>query len=181
MKIASNGWKPTHYASSTAKKSDHATYAGTGAAIAGLPVRRLPSPFFSLLCELLDKADIPYTINPRLVRGLDYYTRTVFEWVTDELGSQGYCLRRRPLRRLGGSYSIRRRCQPAVLPSVSNACCYSFRPSARKIIRCGIFTLTWSLPVNVRDDGLRAQMLAELLRQRIEKVKRDGGLQRQQT
>ncbi|WP_204267199.1 ATP phosphoribosyltransferase regulatory subunit, partial [Enterobacter hormaechei] len=44
---------------------------------------------FSLLCELLDKADIPYTINPRLVRGLDYYTRTVFEWVTDELGSQG--------------------------------------------------------------------------------------------
>ena len=30
-----------------------------------------------------------YTINPRLVRGLDYYNRTVFEWVTDELGAQG--------------------------------------------------------------------------------------------
>jgi histidyl-tRNA synthetase len=32
---------------------------------------------------------IPFTINPRLVRGMDYYNRTVFEWVTDELGSQG--------------------------------------------------------------------------------------------
>ena len=32
---------------------------------------------------------IPYIINPRLVRGLDYYCKTVFEWVTDELGAQG--------------------------------------------------------------------------------------------
>jgi histidyl-tRNA synthetase len=32
---------------------------------------------------------VAYTINPRLVRGLDYYSRTVFEWVTDALGSQG--------------------------------------------------------------------------------------------
>lgn len=44
---------------------------------------------FSMLCELLDQAGIPYRLNPRLVRGLDYYTRTVFEWVTDRLGSQG--------------------------------------------------------------------------------------------
>lgn len=44
---------------------------------------------FTDLCTLLDAAHIPYTINPRLVRGLDYYTRTVFEWITDELGSQG--------------------------------------------------------------------------------------------
>ncbi|WMQ73129.1 MAG: Histidine--tRNA ligase [Sodalis sp.] len=44
---------------------------------------------FSGLCELLDLAGIPYTINPRLVRGLDYYNRTVFEWVTTYLGSQG--------------------------------------------------------------------------------------------
>ena len=42
-----------------------------------------------MLCELLDQAGIPYRLNPRLVRGLDYYTRTVFEWVTDLLGSQG--------------------------------------------------------------------------------------------
>jgi histidyl-tRNA synthetase len=39
--------------------------------------------------KILDHNNIPYTINPRLVRGLDYYNRTVFEWVTDELGAQG--------------------------------------------------------------------------------------------
>ncbi len=44
---------------------------------------------FDELCKLLDSAEIPYVVNPRLVRGLDYYTRTVFEWITDELGSQG--------------------------------------------------------------------------------------------
>jgi histidyl-tRNA synthetase len=38
---------------------------------------------------LLDDAAIPYQVNPRLVRGLDYYSRTVFEWVTDQLGAQG--------------------------------------------------------------------------------------------
>lgn len=37
----------------------------------------------------LDAAGIPYRINPRLVRGLDYYNHTVFEWVTDRLGAQG--------------------------------------------------------------------------------------------
>ncbi|MDO6619912.1 MULTISPECIES: histidine--tRNA ligase [unclassified Shewanella] len=47
---------------------------------------------FSTLCELLDAVGIQYTINPRLVRGLDYYNRTVFEWVTDSLGSQGTVL-----------------------------------------------------------------------------------------
>jgi histidyl-tRNA synthetase len=36
----------------------------------------------------LDAIGIPYTVNPRLVRGLDYYSRTVFEWITDALGSQ---------------------------------------------------------------------------------------------
>lgn len=44
---------------------------------------------FKTLRTLLDKAGIAYRINPRLVRGLDYYSRTVFEWVTDDLGSQG--------------------------------------------------------------------------------------------
>jgi histidyl-tRNA synthetase len=39
--------------------------------------------------QLLDDAGIPYSLNPRLVRGLDYYNLTVFEWVTDRLGSQG--------------------------------------------------------------------------------------------
>ena len=38
---------------------------------------------------VLDAAGLPYRINPRLVRGMDYYNLTVFEWVTDKLGSQG--------------------------------------------------------------------------------------------
>ncbi|PXZ06761.1 histidine--tRNA ligase [Gilliamella apicola] len=44
---------------------------------------------FDGLCHLLDKAGIKYNINQRLVRGLDYYNRTVFEWVTTSLGAQG--------------------------------------------------------------------------------------------
>ncbi|MGB5258707.1 MAG: histidine--tRNA ligase [Woeseiaceae bacterium] len=44
---------------------------------------------FDGLRALLDAAGVIYTINPRLVRGLDYYSRTVFEWVTDALGAQG--------------------------------------------------------------------------------------------
>ena len=44
---------------------------------------------FSELCALLNAAGVAYEINPRLVRGLDYYTKTVFEWVTDQLGAQG--------------------------------------------------------------------------------------------
>jgi len=39
--------------------------------------------------NILRHSNIPYTVNPRLVRGMDYYNRTVFEWVTDQLGSQG--------------------------------------------------------------------------------------------
>jgi histidyl-tRNA synthetase len=44
---------------------------------------------FQELRSLLDAAGVAYTVNPRLVRALDYYSRTVFEWVTDALGSQG--------------------------------------------------------------------------------------------
>ena len=44
---------------------------------------------FERLCALLDAAGISYELNPRLVRGLDYYCKTVFEWVTDKLGAQG--------------------------------------------------------------------------------------------
>jgi len=44
---------------------------------------------FASLCQLLDDAGVAYTINARLVRGLDYYNRTVFEWVTTKLGAQG--------------------------------------------------------------------------------------------
>ncbi len=44
---------------------------------------------FETLCATLDGTGIQYQINPCLVRGLDYYAKTVFEWVTDKLGAQG--------------------------------------------------------------------------------------------
>jgi histidyl-tRNA synthetase len=44
---------------------------------------------FDALRRILDAAGQPYRINPRLVRGMDYYNLTVFEWVTDKLGAQG--------------------------------------------------------------------------------------------
>ena len=44
---------------------------------------------FAQLCSLLDAVGIQYEINPKLVRGLDYYNKTVFEWVTSTLGAQG--------------------------------------------------------------------------------------------
>jgi histidyl-tRNA synthetase len=43
---------------------------------------------FDALCAALDTIGVAYEVNPRLVRGLDYYSRTVFEWVTDALGAQ---------------------------------------------------------------------------------------------
>ncbi|MCP4992398.1 MAG: histidine--tRNA ligase [Gammaproteobacteria bacterium] len=44
---------------------------------------------FDSLCRGLEDAGVTYTVNPQLVRGLDYYSLTVFEWVTDQLGAQG--------------------------------------------------------------------------------------------
>lgn len=44
---------------------------------------------FTAIQDTLRAANIPFRINPRLVRGLDYYNLTVFEWVTDQLGAQG--------------------------------------------------------------------------------------------
>lgn len=44
---------------------------------------------FQQLREFLDTSDVEYTVNPRLVRGLDYYSDTVFEWITQDLGAQG--------------------------------------------------------------------------------------------
>jgi len=44
---------------------------------------------FKTLTDFLDALGVAYVINPRLVRGLDYYGKTVFEWVTDKLGAQG--------------------------------------------------------------------------------------------
>ncbi len=44
---------------------------------------------FETLCKQLDLLGIDYIVNPRIVRGMDYYTRTVFEWTTTKLGAQG--------------------------------------------------------------------------------------------
>jgi histidyl-tRNA synthetase len=44
---------------------------------------------FEQICAVLDDAGVSYVINPKLVRGLDYYSQTVFEWVTADLGAQG--------------------------------------------------------------------------------------------
>ena len=44
---------------------------------------------FTILKNYLDSLDIPYEVNPKLVRGLDYYNQTVFEWISNDLGSQG--------------------------------------------------------------------------------------------
>jgi histidyl-tRNA synthetase len=44
---------------------------------------------FNALRAVLDAAGLAYTVNPRLVRGMDYYNLTVFEWITDSLGAQG--------------------------------------------------------------------------------------------
>ena len=44
---------------------------------------------FSILKNYLDSLGINYKVNPKLVRGLDYYNKTVFEWVSNDLGSQG--------------------------------------------------------------------------------------------
>ena len=44
---------------------------------------------FDMLCNILDNHEVEYSLNDRLVRGLDYYNRTVFEYVTADLGSQG--------------------------------------------------------------------------------------------
>src|SRR6218665_578573 len=68
--------------------------AGTQKILEGAP--RLPDfldaesrEHFAVLCAVLDAAGVAYVVNPNLVRGLDYYNKTVFEWVTSELGSQG--------------------------------------------------------------------------------------------
>src|SRR3989344_3253651 len=64
-----------------------------GEIIAGAPnlqdhLDEVSRAHFVRLGEYLRDAGVTFTVNPRLVRGLDYYTRTVFEWTTDKLGAQ---------------------------------------------------------------------------------------------
>ncbi len=65
--------------------------------IAGAPkmsdfINETSKNFFSTVLQGIEKLNIPYEVNPRLVRGLDYYCHTVFEFTTTELGSQGTVL-----------------------------------------------------------------------------------------
>ena len=67
---------------------------GTRAVLAGAPVLgdylgEEAAAHFQALRDILDAAGVAYRLNPALVRGLDYYGKTVFEWVTDALGAQG--------------------------------------------------------------------------------------------
>ena len=82
--------------------------ATTRAIVAGAPrmdayLDRASREHFEGLCRALDAAHVGYSVNPFLVRGLDYYTHTVFEWVTQALGRAERRVVRRPLRRLGGA------------------------------------------------------------------------------
>lgn len=96
---------------------------------------------FRELCDLLDAAGIHYTVNPRLVRGLDYYGKTVFEWITDSLGAQGtVCAGGRYdglVEQLGGkpTYAV---ASPWGLKGSS--CCWkrsiSFRPVSTAMLMC---------------------------------------------
>ena len=61
---------------------------GRRAADARSPLRRAPSSTSTPCCSNLDALGVPYVINPRMVRGLDYYTKTTFEFVHDGLGAQ---------------------------------------------------------------------------------------------
>ena len=64
---------------------------------------------FDAVCSALDAVGLAYRVNPRLVRGMDYYNLTVFEWVTDHLGSQGTVCGGGPydglIAQLGGKYA----------------------------------------------------------------------------
>ena len=68
---------------------------------------------FEAVKALLDAAGVAYEVDPTLVRGLDYYTRTVFEFTSDALGAQSRRRRRRALRRADGA-DRRRRATPGM-------------------------------------------------------------------
>ncbi|OON39337.1 histidine--tRNA ligase [Izhakiella australiensis] len=119
---------------------------------------------FETLCLMLDKAGIAYKINPRLVRGLDYYTRSVFEWITDALGSQGtvcgggrydglaQLFSDKPLPASGFAIGIERLLLLIQTVTHDHHPDWHFRPDA---------VITSELD----DDGVQTLMLAESLRQ----------------
>ena len=87
MRTACAVWKPTRCVSRTAKPDMQEMIEAAPRLLDFLGEES--QQHFDDLRRLLDSENIAYVVNPRLVRGLDYYTRTVFEWITEELGSQG--------------------------------------------------------------------------------------------
>ena len=94
---------------------------------------------FAGVRAVLDAAGLEYRINPRLVRGMDYYNLTVFEWVTDRLGCAGHGLRRRSLRPADRAARRQAGAGGRLGPRASSACCCcskkpaSSRPDARRM------------------------------------------------
>jgi histidyl-tRNA synthetase len=122
---------------------------------------------FEAFCAALDAASVTYEVNSRLVRGLDYYTRTVFEWVTDKLGAQSAVC-------AGGRYdglveTLGGQATPAAgfaiglerlveLPMRQNAVSVSFSPQVY-VASLGEVSMTSALILTerLRDIGLRVQ------------------------
>ncbi len=88
-RTASAGSNATRCEFSTAKTQPTQALLEGAPLLDRLPRRARRKAHFDGLRRLLDALQIGYVVNPRLVRGLDYYTHTVFEWITDALGSQG--------------------------------------------------------------------------------------------
>lgn len=124
---------------------------------------------FEQLCSFLQAENIPYRVNPRLVRGLDYYTRTVFEWVTTDLGAQGtVCAGGRYdglVEQLGGqstpatgfALGLERLAELAALQQVSGA----FNPPQVFVAPLGEGIATQKglmLAERLRDAGLRVEL-----------------------
>ena len=124
---------------------------------------------FDELCRYLDEAGIAYRVNPRLVRGLDYYTRTVFEWVTTELGAQGtVCAGGRYdglVEQLGGAatpaagfaFGLERLAELAAQQQVAGT---NLAPQVYLVALGGAETThaVFRLAERLRDGGLRAEM-----------------------
>jgi histidyl-tRNA synthetase len=114
---------------------------------------------FARLCELLQACGVAYVVNRRLVRGLDYYNKTVFEWVTDRLGAQGtVCAGGRYdglVEQLGGKAT------PAV------GCAMGMERLVLLLLELGVVTDSPAVDVYVVAAGSDAQRLALMVTERV--------------
>ena len=92
---------------------------------------------FQAVKGCLEEAELPYTVDPRIVRGLDYYTRTVFEFVSDALGAQAVVCG-------GGRYDGL--CQELGGPSIPwSGCCWKWKPRTAPTPRLPDASYIWLL------------------------------------